>query len=120
MARMLVIYRTPEDPKAFDEHYFNVHVPMAKKLPGLTRYETSVGPVVGMAGAKDTYFIATLHFVSLPARNTMGDLRLHSCRFCGREPCAHRIPVLVQQHVVAHTTTGAAPQFGLPRGVTPV
>src|SRR3954464_4673683 len=67
MARMLVIYRTPKDPKAFDEHYFNVHVPMAKKLPGLTRYETSVGPVVGMAGAKDTYFIATLHFESLPA-----------------------------------------------------
>jgi len=67
MARMLVIYRTPRDPKIFDEHYFNVHVPMAKQLPGLTKYETSVGPIVGMAGAKDTYFIATLHFESLPA-----------------------------------------------------
>ncbi|PTK04380.1 EthD family reductase, partial [Mammaliicoccus sciuri] len=35
MAHMLVIYRTPKDPKAFDEHYFNVHVPLAKQLPGL-------------------------------------------------------------------------------------
>jgi uncharacterized protein (TIGR02118 family) len=67
MARMLVIYRTPKDPKAFDQHYFDVHVPMAKKLPGLTGYETSVGPIVGMAGAKDAYLIATLHFESLPA-----------------------------------------------------
>ena len=67
MARMVVIYRTPKDPKAFEEHYFNVHVPLAKKLPGLTKYETSKGPIVGMAGAIDPYFIATLHFESLNA-----------------------------------------------------
>jgi|SRR5579875_2340963 uncharacterized protein (TIGR02118 family) len=67
MARMLVIYRTPKDTEAFDEHYFNVHVPLAKKLPGLTKYETSKGPVIGMAGAVDPYFIATLHFESLEA-----------------------------------------------------
>jgi len=67
MARMLVIYRTPKDPKAFEEHYFNVHVPMAKRLPGLTRYETSKGPIVGLAGATDPYFVAILHFESLAA-----------------------------------------------------
>ena len=67
MARMVVIYRTPKDPKAFEEHYFNVHVPLAKKLPGLKRYETSKGPIVGMAGAADPYFIATLQFESLHA-----------------------------------------------------
>lgn len=67
MARMVVIYRSPRDPKTFEEHYFNVHVPLAKKLPGLTRYETSTGPIVGMAGAVDPYFIATLHFESLNA-----------------------------------------------------
>ena len=65
MARMVVIYRSPRDPKAFEEHYFNVHVPLAKKLLGLMKYETSTGPVVGMAGAVDPYFIATLHFESL-------------------------------------------------------
>lgn len=25
---MVVIYSTPKNPTAFDEHYFNVHVPM--------------------------------------------------------------------------------------------
>jgi uncharacterized protein (TIGR02118 family) len=31
---MVVIDRKPENPDAFDQHYFDVHVPMAKKLPG--------------------------------------------------------------------------------------
>ena len=67
MARMVVIYRTPKDPKAFKDHYFDVHVPLAKKLPGLKKYETSTGSIVAMAGAVDAYFIATLHFESLNA-----------------------------------------------------
>jgi uncharacterized protein (TIGR02118 family) len=64
---MVVIYRTPKDPKAFENHYFNVRVPLAKRLPGLKKYETSKGPILGMAGAVDPYFIATLHFESLNA-----------------------------------------------------
>src|SRR3954467_4618118 len=41
MARMVVIYKQPENPRAFDQHYFDVHVPLAKTLPGLKRYEAS-------------------------------------------------------------------------------
>ena len=67
MARMLVVYRTPADPAAFDKHYFDVHVPLAKDLPGLKRYEVSKGSIVALAGAADTYLIGTLHFDSLAA-----------------------------------------------------
>lgn len=67
MARMLIVYRTPTDEALFDDHYFNVHVPMAKKLPGLRKYETSKGPITALAGASDTYLIATLHFDTLAA-----------------------------------------------------
>lgn len=41
MARLLVMYRTPKDAAAFDTHYFENHVPMAKKIPGLRKYEVS-------------------------------------------------------------------------------
>ena len=41
MGKMLVIYEKPADPTAFDKHYFNVHVPLAKRLPGLRRYAKS-------------------------------------------------------------------------------
>lgn len=67
MARMVVIYKTPTDPVAFDKHYFDVHIPLAKGLPGLKKYEVSKGPVVTLAGAADTYLIGTLHFDSLDA-----------------------------------------------------
>ena len=35
MARLVVIYRTPKNVEAFDRHYFEIHVPLAKKIPGL-------------------------------------------------------------------------------------
>jgi len=67
MARMVVIYRTPKNVEAFDRHYFEVHVPLAKKLPGLRKYEISQGPVAVLAGSSDVYLIGTLHFDDLAA-----------------------------------------------------
>jgi len=37
------MYRTPKDQVAFDKHYFEVHVPIAKKIPGLKKYEVGEG-----------------------------------------------------------------------------
>jgi uncharacterized protein (TIGR02118 family) len=67
MARMVVIYRTPKDVEAFDRHYFGVHIPLAKKLPGLRKYEISYGPVEVLAGSDDVYLIGTLYFDDLAA-----------------------------------------------------
>ena len=67
MARMVVIYKTPQNPAEFDQHYFNTHIPMAKKLPGLKKYEVSKGAIIALAGATDPYLIGTLHFDSLEA-----------------------------------------------------
>jgi uncharacterized protein (TIGR02118 family) len=67
MARMVVIYKTPDDTAAFDRHYFDVHIPLAKKLPGIISYEVSERPIVQLAGASDTYLIGTLTFDSLDA-----------------------------------------------------
>lgn len=66
MARMLVIYKTPQDTAAFDKHYFEVHVPLAKKLPGLRRYEVSRGAITALAGG-EAYMVAELHFDDLAA-----------------------------------------------------
>jgi uncharacterized protein (TIGR02118 family) len=67
MAKMVVIYRMPADPTAFDEHYFNVHIPMAKLLPGLRRYEISRRPIATPAGDPEPYLIGTLYFDDLAA-----------------------------------------------------
>lgn len=67
MARMVVIYRTPRDIAAFDRHYFGVHVPLAKKIPGLRKYEISDGPIATPGGAADVHLIGTLHFDDVAA-----------------------------------------------------
>lgn len=67
MAHMVVIYRTPKDVTAFDKHYFDVHVPLAKKLPGLRKYEVSKSSIVSLFSARESHLIATLYFDNLPA-----------------------------------------------------
>jgi uncharacterized protein (TIGR02118 family) len=67
MAQMLVVYKTPKDIDAFDRHYFDVHVPLAKKLPGLRKYEVSIGPITMLGSAADTYLVAVLHFDNMAA-----------------------------------------------------
>jgi uncharacterized protein (TIGR02118 family) len=84
MARMVVIYRTPENPAAFDRHYFETHVPLAKKLPGLRKYEVSRGPIASPGGPTDFYLVATLHFDDLAA------IRAAFASPCGQEAAADR------------------------------
>ena len=67
MARMVVIYRTPRDPAAFDAHYFDVHVPLAKRLPGLRKYEEGRRPILTPAGDPEPYLVGTLYFDDMAA-----------------------------------------------------
>jgi uncharacterized protein (TIGR02118 family) len=50
MARVVVMYKAPKDPVAFDQYYFATHVPIAKRIPGLRKYEVSQGAVGTPAG----------------------------------------------------------------------
>jgi uncharacterized protein (TIGR02118 family) len=67
MARLVVMYKTPKQVDAFDKHYVGTHVPLAKKIPGLRKYEISQGPVVTPVGLSGFHLIATLHFDDLAA-----------------------------------------------------
>ncbi|MDX8534764.1 EthD family reductase [Mesorhizobium sp. VK25A] len=67
MAGMVVIYKQPADVNAFDKHYFGTHIPLAKKIPGLRKYEVSRGPITTVAGPSDIYLIGVLHFDDLDA-----------------------------------------------------
>ena len=67
MARLVVMYKTPKDKAAFDKHYFDKHVPLAKTIPGLRKYEVSQGPIATPAGPSDFHLIATLHFDDMGA-----------------------------------------------------
>jgi uncharacterized protein (TIGR02118 family) len=61
------MYRTPKDADAFNKHYSEKHIPLARKIPGLRKYEISQGPVVTPAGPSGFHLIATLYFDDLAA-----------------------------------------------------
>jgi uncharacterized protein (TIGR02118 family) len=70
LATLLVLYKTPTDPAAFDRYYAETHAPLAKKVPGVKAYRISKGPVSTPAGASNIHLVATLTFDSLAALQT--------------------------------------------------
>jgi len=67
MATLVVMYKTPKDANAFDKHYFATHVPLAKKIPGVRKYEVSQGPVASPSGPSGYHLVALLHYDNLAA-----------------------------------------------------
>ena len=73
MAQLVVMYKTPRDAAAFDKHYAEQHIPIAKKIPGVRKYEVSTGPVATPAGPSAYHLIATLTFDNIAAiQNAFG------------------------------------------------
>ena len=35
MAQLLIMYNRPQDPEAFERYYFDTHVPIFAKAPGI-------------------------------------------------------------------------------------
>ena len=83
-ARLIVLYRQPEDPEAFDAHYRDVHTPIVQQYPGLR--DLRLTRAVGVAGRPpDFYLMAEMSFdsradldaalASEPGRESGRDLR---------------------------------------------
>lgn len=59
MHRITIEYGAPADPEAFEQHYTDVHIPLAAKLPGLRRFSRSHPRGLG---GEAPYFVAELWF----------------------------------------------------------
>jgi uncharacterized protein (TIGR02118 family) len=67
MAKLIALYKKPADCAAFDHHYQTTHIPTAKKIPGLKRYEISTGSVDTPGGESPFHLVAMLSFDSKQA-----------------------------------------------------
>jgi uncharacterized protein (TIGR02118 family) len=67
LAKLIAMYKTPKDTGAFDRYYHATHIPLAKKIPGLRKYDISSGAVSTPAGPSGFHLIATLYFDSVAA-----------------------------------------------------
>ncbi len=79
-ARFLAVYETPADPDAFDRHYREVHIPIARRLPGLRRYVVSRD--VAAVRGDPYYLVAELEW------DTMDELRAAFVSEAGRATAA--------------------------------
>lgn len=67
MATLLVMYKKPADAAKFDAYYHSTHAPLAKKIPGLRRYQVSTTEISTPQGESIYHLIAMLSFDSVEA-----------------------------------------------------
>jgi uncharacterized protein (TIGR02118 family) len=67
MAKIVVVYPSPEDPAGFDRNYFEHHVPLALKIPHLRSFTVSDG--VDCSTGAGIHLIAELGFDSMALMN---------------------------------------------------
>lgn len=65
-AKILVLFGKPTDPQLFDKQYWEEHVPMAKKMPGLKKF--TVHKIVPPPGRDPPYYqIVEMEFDNMDA-----------------------------------------------------
>lgn len=67
VAKLLALYNVPEADRAlFDKQYYETHVPLARRMPGLRGIELFKTPK-NLMGGQSPYLIATLIFDDMAA-----------------------------------------------------
>lgn len=63
MVRLTILYGQPTDPAAFDHYYWNVHIPLAKKMKGWSRWtvEPVQAPLDGGDAASPYHMVVGLY-----------------------------------------------------------
>lgn len=62
MIKRTLLYKTPDDPEAFDAYFFGTHVAMARELPNLRRIEVSKIREIGGDDHPPYYVMGELWF----------------------------------------------------------
>ncbi len=66
MVKLVALYRRPVDVEAFDRAYFETHIPLVNKIPGLQRVEIN-RITSAPRGEPDFYLITEMFFPDKPA-----------------------------------------------------
>lgn len=66
MAKMIIMYEEPKDKEGFERHYFEVHVPLGRKIPNI-KSETIQRVVTTQNTSLNLYLIVELEFENMEA-----------------------------------------------------
>ena len=62
MHKLIALYKKPDDIQTFMDHYEKVHIPLVKKIPGLTRAVVNRVTASPMGGEPEYFLIAEMHY----------------------------------------------------------
>lgn len=65
MAKLIALYKHPENKEEFDNHYFNVHAPITAKIPGLREMKVTKMTGSPMGGEGKYYLMCEMSYDSL-------------------------------------------------------
>ncbi len=60
MVKLVALYRQPADTEAFDKAYFETHMPLIKKVPGL--HNTTISRFTRTVMGEGFYLMAEMYF----------------------------------------------------------
>lgn len=68
MVKLTALYTKPKDTDAFDQHYFNTHVPLVNQTPGLIKCE--IAKIIGAPIGEAKYYLqCDMYYESEEAMN---------------------------------------------------
>jgi len=68
MVKLIAMFKTPADAEAFDKHYFEVHMPLVAKIPGLIKSEVS--KLKALPGTESNFYMMTeMYYENMDAFN---------------------------------------------------
>lgn len=67
MTKLVALYKTPADTEIFDKHYFENHMPLVEKMPGLKKSE--VTKLKSLGGENKFYMMAEMYFDNMDSLN---------------------------------------------------
>lgn len=68
MVKLVAMYKTPSDIEMFEKHYFENHMPLVEKIPGLIKSEVSKLKV--LPGTETNYYMmAEMYYEDMDAFN---------------------------------------------------
>ncbi|MBV7509369.1 EthD family reductase [Bacillus sp. sid0103] len=68
MAKIIILYEQPKDKEGFEKHYFDVHVPLGRKIPHIK--SESIRRVIQTQNTSlNFYLITELEFESMDTLN---------------------------------------------------
>jgi uncharacterized protein (TIGR02118 family) len=68
MVKLIALFKTPANTEDFDKHYFEIHIPLVEKMPGLLRAEVS--KIAPMPGAENKFHVmAEMYFEDMDKLN---------------------------------------------------